>query len=281
MKCIHCHRIIDETARICPYCNWDQGVAPPPPDAPRPQIVTNYVPPEQYDVKKKLGILGVGVMLLIVSFLVGMIINRSDAPKHAPETLAEQAAEHNVVTAPRRADTPLIPMNERGGYEQPITSAPATTATDGTAAEYSRTDATAASAAEYEQMAKRAKAEKGRMASLVDPRQLTGPAYRPAANTAAANPDASTTTQRRRYSARTRPIPQYQPLPHIYATGTARLTLIVGADGRVTDIDVERALRRDTAKLVESVQAWRFKPATENGEPVAAPYSVEISFKRE
>ena len=35
------------------------------------------------------------------------------------------------------------------------------------------------------------------------------------------------------------------------------------------------------AALLGAIQSWRFKPATENGEPVAAPYSVEISFDRE
>ena len=33
-----------------------------------------------------------------------------------------------------------------------------------------------------------------------------------------------------------------------------------------------------TGKLIAVVQSWRFKPATVNGEPVAAPYSVELSF---
>lgn len=275
--CIRCERAIDSWARICPYCNWDQHVPAPPPSA-KPQYVTDYKPPEEFDLKKKAAMLGAGVLLLIVAFLVGMIINSDDAPKHAPETLEEQAAEHNAeASKPRRADTPLIPTNERGGYSVPITSAPASTATDGVSNEYSRTDATAASAAEYEQMAKRARAEKGRMTTLVDPRALTGPAYVPrprAPASGAAAPSRGTVV-------RTRPVPQYQPLPRMNARGTARLTLLVGSDGRVRQVDIERSLRGNTAELLAAVQSWRFKPATENGEPVAAPYSVEISFNRE
>jgi TonB family protein len=275
--CIRCERAIDSWARICPYCNWDQAVPAPPPSAAPQQFETNYVPPEEFDLKKKAGMLGIGVLLLVVAFLVGMVINKDDAPKHAPETLEEQAAEHNAASAPKRADTPLIPTDEPGGYGSPITSAPASTATDGATNGYARTDATAASAAEYEQMAKRARAEKERMATLVDPRSLTGPAYVPRPR-APVSPNAPAA---RRSGVRTRPVPQYQPLPRINASGTARLRLLIGSDGRVRKVDVERALRGNTAELLAAVQSWRFKPATENGEPIAAPYSVEISFNRE
>ena len=55
----------------------------------------------------------------------------------------------------------------------------------------------------------------------------------------------------------------------------------VGADGRVKDVSVDRAVTGNTAAVVSAIQRWRFKPATENGQPIAAPYSVEISFKRE
>jgi TonB family protein len=90
----------------------------------------------------------------------------------------------------------------------------------------------------------------------------------------------STPAPQRSRTYRTRPVPQYQPLPQLSARGAARLSLRVGADGRVKEVDIERPLGRDTARLIHAVQSWRFKPATENGEPVASRYSVEISFSR-
>jgi protein TonB len=167
--------------------------------------------------------------------------------------------------------------------------------------EYERTDATAVSAAEYAQIAKRAQEEKKKnAATIIDPRTLSGPAYAqgaqmpvqprrrtttaPAApGTQPANqPQYSAASPAPRRAVRTKPIPQYQPLPGIRGHGKARFTLIVGTDGRVRDVNIERALAGgNTAALISAVQKWRFKPATENGEPVAAPYSVEISFGRE
>lgn len=244
---------------------------------------------EQRFLRRRGLMIGGGVLLLVASFLVGVLINRDGAPKNAPVPLEEQAARQNP-SAPLRADTPLVPAGT-GGIEQPITSAPVTT-TDGSAlAEYQRTDATAVSALEYAQMEKRARAEQARNPSFVDPRSLTGPAYAqhaplPPRRTAARPPvhpaDAATQAPAQPVRvARTRPVPQYQPIPPMRGRGTARLSLTVGPDGNVKEINVERALEGgNTAALLAAVQRWRFKPAMENGSPVSAPYSVDISFKR-
>jgi len=298
-SCIRCGRAIDQWATLCPYCNWDQHATPPAPgEVQQPSPAASYVPPEEAGLKKKIFMIAAGAMLLVASFAVGMVINRDGAPKRAPETLEEQAAEHNAELAvgkPRRANTALVPAGA-GGIEQPITSAPAaqtSTSPNGATSEYERTDATAVSSVEYSQLAKRDKAEKERMASIVDPRSLTGPAYaqaprRPAPISRPSTPapqqqtaDASPQVEApRRMSIRTRPVATSQPLPSIRAHGTARLTLMIGADGDVQSVSVERPLAGgNTAALVAAVQRWRFKPATENGEPVAAPYSVEINFK--
>ena len=74
-------------------------------------------------------------------------------------------------------------------------------------------------------------------------------------------------------------MPLSRPLPSIRTTGSARLTLHVGPDGRVDRVNVDRGLGRYTGQLVSTVQSWRFKPATVNGEPVSAPYTVDISFE--
>ncbi|HEX6641079.1 MAG TPA: energy transducer TonB, partial [Thermoanaerobaculia bacterium] len=231
-------------------------------------------------------------------FGVGVVINKDDAPKVAPKTVEEQIAEEQQQarqsSAVRRADTPLVPVDGAGegpaGIEQPITSAPVSAEPGAASNDYQRSDATAVSATEYAELAKRAQAEKKRMAAAVDPRSLTGPAYAQApprrrtlaqsAPATASAPFGEAPRAQRAVTASTRPIPQYQPLPQISASGTARLSLTVGPDGRVKQVDIERPLQRNTAQLLSAVRSWRFKPATVNGNPVSAPYSVEITFKQ-
>ena len=293
--CIRCARAIDAWAKICPYCNWDQAATPPAQEPPKPIPVQEYRPPSEYDLKKKALFAGGGVLTLIAAFAVGMVINSDDTPKVAPKTVEEQALENQqqerLAATVRRADTPLVPMAQPGGIEEPITSAPI--ADPGAMPnDYQRSDATAVSAEQYAEMAKRAKAEKKKIAASIDPRSLTGPAYTPRPRPALPPPMTSASSEssgqtpavarapQRRGAIRTRPIPQYQPLPSLGDVGTARLSMTIGADGRVKDIDIEQPLRRNTAQLLSAVQSWRFKPATENGDPVAAPYSVEITFKQ-
>lgn len=288
--CTRCSRNIDAWAKICPFCNWDQSVAPPAVEPPKPAAVTDYRPPEEFDLKKKAMFAGGGVLALILAFGIGMVINQDGAPKSAPKTVEEQVADEQQARrtpSSMRADTPLVPLNEPGGIEQPITSAPVSATPGAAPNDYQRTDATAVSATEYAEIAKRAQAEKQRQAQAVDPRSLTGPAYQPPprrpapSQSSASQPSTSqpTTAAQRGGPVRTRPVPQHQPLPQITGAGTARLSLTIGPDGRVTNINIERPLRRNTAQLLSAVQSWRFKPATVNGHPVAAPYSVEISFK--
>lgn len=307
--CIRCQRAIDAWAGTCPFCNWSQTVPPPPPDAAPRVSAVQYKPPEEMNIRKLVGIAGGAVLSLVLAFLIGMVINRDGAPERAPEALEEQAEEHNAENLkPKRADTPLVPAGQGGIDNEPITSAPIVLPPgQGAANEYQRHDATAVSAEEYAQMAKRAQAEKKKkMAVLVDPRTLSGPAYAqgrplppPRPRTALSPPPASGGQQQQqtagaapetpqfvrpaaRRAVRTRPVPQYQPLPRLDGRGTARFTLVIGTDGRVKDVNVEQMLRGgNNAALLGAIQSWRFKPATENGEPVAAPYSVEISFERE
>lgn len=302
-RCIKCERAIDAWAGICPFCNWDQTRTPPSADAPPPIPAVQYKPPEEMNVRKLIGIGGAAILSLVLAFMVGMVINRDGAPKRAPESLEEQAEEHNTeILKPKRADTPLVPAGEGGIDNEPITSAPVAAAPGQVPNEYQRTDATAVSADEYAQMAQRAQAEKKKkMAVLVDPRSISGVAYaqgrpaparatlpapipgaRPPQQAGDASPSAPQIARSGGRTVRTRPVPQYQPIPRIAGSGKARFTLVIGTDGRVKDVNVDRMLQGgNTAALLGAIQTWRFKPATENGEPVAAPYSVEISFQRE
>lgn len=274
-RCVRCERGIDAWSRICPYCNWDQS-RPAPVQEFVPVPVAEYKPPSEKTLRQKLIYGGAGLLLLIVAFGIGMIINRDGAPKNAPESVLEN--EEQSVSTAKRADTPLVPTNERGGFEAPITSAPVNDPAQGVAAnEWDRSDATAVSSVEYAQLARRAQAEKRPASGIVDPRTITGSAYKPPPP--APRRPSATASAPSVAALRTRPVPQYQPVPRLNARGSARLDLIVGADGRVKDINVRRSISGNSAALIGAVQQWRFKPAMANGRPVAAPYSVEISFK--
>lgn len=274
-KCVRCERAIDGWAKLCPYCNWDQS-RPAPVHETIPAPVAAYKPPAETTLRQKAIYAGAGVLLLIVAFGVGMLINSDGAPKNVPESVIDSEA---AVSVPKRADTPLVPTNERGGFEAPITSAPVNDPAEGVAAnEWDRSDATAVSSVEYAQLARRAQAEKKPATALVDPRTITGSAYgNEPAPPRRSSPVAA--TGRVASSMSTRPVPQYQPVPRLAARGSARLDLMIGPDGRVKDINVRRSISGNSAALIGAVQQWRFKPATANGRPVAAPYSVEISFK--
>jgi periplasmic protein TonB len=215
------------------------------------------------------------VLLLIVAFGLGLLVHGKNPPK-APIEASEKAEA--VKPAPR-ADVMLVPVNENGGIEQPITSAPPQNPAQGVPNEYQRSDATAVSSAEYAQLAARAQAEKKQPAAMVDPRTITGPAY----DQGNSRPQISSASEEVERVARTQPVPEYQPVPPIAVTEpvTVRLRLTIGSNGRVEDIDVLQGIPGQTSRIISTVQTWRFKPATENGRPVSAPFAVDLSFRNQ
>ncbi len=61
--------------------------------------------------------------------------------------------------------------------------------------------------------------------------------------------------------------------------GVVVLMLVVGQDGRSSDIYVQRSLGMGLdEKAIEAVKHWRFRPATLNGQPVATQIAVEVEF---
>ncbi|MBV9496993.1 MAG: TonB family protein [Acidobacteria bacterium] len=285
--CIRCSRAIDAWARICPYCNQDQS---------RPIEAETlvgagapYVPPAETKLRKYVLMAVGGVAMVVLMFAIGFtILNHKNSLAKEPKP-TEDAPEVAAV-APQQQPTTgvtLVPTNEAptstDGFETPITSAPAANAAENVPTEYQRTDATAVASGEYAQMAAQAKAEKQRrMNALVDPRSLTGAAYSQGAPPAMPKPMMSSSAEPppvRRVPS-TRPVPEYQPVPRIRVSEnvTARLDLTIGADGRVKEVNLRDSIPGESAKLIAAVQSWRFKPATENGQPVAAPFSVDISF---
>ena len=282
-SCVKCGRAIDAVARICPFCNWDQDTAVPAQKAaPAVGALPEYVPPEDRAWRKPVfGAVG-GFLGIVAAFLIGVHVHGNKPPAAPPGHAAPAAAGAPATEAQRpHANVTLVPDNSATpSIEQPITSAPVAQPAQGVPGELQRTDATAVSSDEYAQMAQRAKAEKKKMAALVDPRSITGAAYQTIANELPSSPRA---VQQRApvVTQITHPIPESQPLPNIRVREytVARVQLLIGPDGRVHDVNVEQGLGPGTGELVSAVQQWRFRPATVNGSPVAAPFSVELSFK--
>jgi hypothetical protein len=300
-QCISCHRPIDPYARICPYCNWDQNdVAVPPGEQAAAEM---YVPPQERSWRKYALMLGGGIVLLIGSFALGSKIQGHKPVKGLEEaaSVTDTASTTAPVRPAQRANVTLVPLDgsEPPSYETPITSAPATTPAEGVPPEYQRSDATAVSSVEYAQLAALAQAEKKRQQKAeVDPRSLTGPAYAAserqaprlqpqmsssadAATATAASQQDTTMREPSRAVTRTPPVPEYQPTPEIQvkANTLVRLQLTIGADGRVHEVNVLQGIPGQTSKIISSVQQWRFKPATENGTPVSALFTVDLSFR--
>lgn len=320
-RCIRCGRAIDSVARICPFCNWDQSdLAVPGPE----QVAAEqaqYAPPVERPWRRYALMAVGGVVLLIAAFALGSKLQGSKPPVRGMDQnqTAEKTTSDKTSTAPSRpaphADVMLVPVNANDtvAVEQPITSAPVPTQTQGVPSEYQRSDATAVSSVEYAQLAARAAAEKKAQADaakVTDPRSLKGPAYAQGppqspkqppqmssspeqqqsltvtvpfggSEPSPAQPSAPAAAPPRERGATTRAVPEYQPVPDIQVAQSTivRLKLTVGADGRVKEVEVLQGIPGQMAKIISTVQTWRFKPATENGEPVPSPFTVDLSFR--
>jgi TonB family protein len=277
--CARCGRTIDGYARICPYCNWDQN-APVPANEPQQTVATDYRPPEETKLRKYvLGGVG-GFVMVIVLFFVGAHVHGRNPP---PVTNTEgAAAPSGPATSNQRSNVALVEDNGPAPPSPgaPVTSAPVSDTAQGLASQTDRTDATAASSVEYSQMAQRAAAEAARKqkgSSLVDPLTIQGNAY---GNPMPRSMASSSGVVARRV-VRTPPIPEYQGLPDLGIRGnaTARLQLTIGPNGRVTEVNVIQPLPGATPQLLAAVQAWRFRPATENGTPVTGTFITALSFR--
>ncbi len=298
-QCIRCGREIDGYARICPYCNWDQTEAVPA-AVPAENATPVYVPPPDHRVRNRILLAAGGVVLLIAAFGIGSLVHgRNPPPLPADKEAAAAAAARSGKPSPR-ANVTLVPVDESTpDIEAPITSAPLPNPAQGVPTEYQRTDATAASSAEYAQMAQRARAEKKKPEGLVDPRTITTPAVSQQQNPAqtsassARSPSESGNASQTRSDRQmnfpsppsqivisTRPVATYQPLPDVTVSqpASARLRLVIGKDGYVKEVNVLQGIPGETGKLIAAVQRWRFKPATENGVAVEAPFTVDVSF---
>jgi hypothetical protein len=281
--CIRCERPIDANARSCVYCNWDQGLPKPAQTTTAPATPT-YVPPR--DTRLRNRILGViaFVALVVIAFVVGSFMHRSDpSPAKAAQTPANQATSTAQAEGGPRADVTLVPIDGSMQTEAPITSAPAQAPSAGNVeVNGDRTDATALPSGEYSAAAQRANAERSVRTNngMIDPRTIPGGVERAVPVNRNPRPERN---QVIRVSAppHTEPIPLYQPVPPLRVTQptSARLFLTVGTDGRVHDIDIAQSIPGEMPRLIASVQNWRFRPATQNGQPVTSTFSVAINVR--
>jgi TonB family protein len=83
------------------------------------------------------------------------------------------------------------------------------------------------------------------------------------------------------------PIPIYQPSPTFSEeakkakfSGTVTVSLIVDKNGMPQNVHVTKGVGMGLdEKAVEAVKQYQFKPATENGKPVAVFENIEVNFK--
>lgn len=265
-SCINCGRSIDEFARVCPYCNWWQS-QPVPAAKPAPVVE----PRAGLDPRTRTGILGALTFgfLMMVAFTVGALIHGTrpaNAAQPAASQPAEPASAHAIVT--------LVPVTEGAppaATESPITTIPPqdTTKTLGPS------DATALPSQQYAAAAEQLRQQQAQQAtgSVIDPRNITGaPAYEAPVSRPARRAVSDVDTQ---------PVAVYQPIPNLRVDQpeTAQLSLVVGTDGRVHDIDIRRGAPDVTAQLIGEVQQWRFRPAMQNGQPVSSRFTVNVTFQ--
>lgn len=284
--CVRCERPIDANARSCVYCNWDQGLARPVVTAAPQPAAPAYVPPPDNRIRNRiLGAIAF-VALVIIAFVVGSLVHGSDPSQaKASQTPAHPAPAAQAEGGPR-ANVTLVPVDGDGSMqsEPPITSAPAQAPSAGNVeVNGDRTDATALPSGEYSAAAQRAKAERNVRASngMVDPRTISGGVAPAAAPVNYAPRPAPPRVIHVAAAPHTQPIPLYQPVPplHVDRPTSARLFLTVGTDGRVRDIDIAQSIPGEMPRLIASVQNWRFKPATQNGQPVTSTFSVDINVR--
>jgi hypothetical protein len=274
-QCVNCNRGIDLGAKTCLYCNWWQGDKPP--AKPEPAATTAPQPRHRWN-NKVLGIVAFAA-LLIIAFVIGSLIHgfepsevkAAQQPK-TPEAVATEAP------APPTANIPLVPDNSAaptGPLQQqpPATTQPMTSTVTGAMG----SDATAMTSQQYG--ATQAVPPPQQPVQTMDPRAITGTVYgqtpqEPHIPRPRRTAPPATTSARM-----TQPVPEYQPVPPLHGHGHARMTLTVGTDGRVRDVDIVQPLAGEMGRLIGAVQSWRFKPATQNGVPVTSRFTVDINVE--
>ncbi len=85
----------------------------------------------------------------------------------------------------------------------------------------------------------------------------------------------------------TAPVPIYKPEPPYTKEarvakreGTLALWIVVGVDGAVNDVRIQRSLDPGLDQnAVNTIKTWKFNPAMKDGKPVACKVMVEVGFR--
>ena len=294
--CVKCGRSIDSLARICVYCNWEQELEPP--TAAETAAAPVYIPPKEHRGRNRILAVLAFVALIVGAFFVGSMLHGFEPRDVKTEAAQQTATSATVAGKPaqsHRSDVTLVPV-EGGGGAQPVdyhvamTSVPvAATATNATSTA-EPTDATALPSQQYAAAAARAQAAT-QSSHPVDPRSIRGDLVQrsaPLTGNDGVRPkgvqrvqrDPSMTVPQAATRPHTEPVAIYQPVPRIRVDrdSTARLYLTVGDDGNVRDIEVVQSVPGEMPKLIAAVQNWRFRPAMQDGQPVTASFTVNITF---
>jgi hypothetical protein len=217
---------------------------------------------------------------LVIVFMIGSLVRAS-----SENSKAAQAALQTTPDSEPRSTVTLVPVEGGDSVqpESPVTTAPIQSPSAGNVeVNGERTDATALPSDAYSAAARRAKAERDLRtnAGPIDPRTIAGniEPRRPRIPRATQQVLAGQVAQEAA-PPHTKPIPLYQPVPpmSVDRSVSARLVLTIGSDGRVHDINVGQSIPGEMPRLIASVQNWRYKPATLNGEPVTSTLTVDIN----
>jgi hypothetical protein len=272
-SCIKCGRSIDEFARVCPYCNWWQSQPVP---AHQPAAVLPA--PASLDPRTQKSLLGVLTFgfLMMVAFTVGSLFHGA-TPAKAAQQQAQPAASAPATPSTPRVSVTLIPVNEGAPLTAPDAPVTSVSPQDATSTTGGGTDATALPSEQYNAAAaKMQQASQQPTGTMIDPRSITGSPYEaPAPRPARPRQPRATAT------VETQPVPLFQPVPHVRTDRdvTVQLSLVVGTDGRVHDIDIQRGAPGVMGPLIGDVQQWRFRPATQDGQPVSSRFTVAVTFR--
>src|SRR5690349_18902263 len=111
-SCIRCQRAIDEYAKICPFCNWDQTM--PPPSA-EEATAPAYIPPRENSWRGRILGAVAFVALIIIAFVVGTFIHGFEPSEVKAAQQKPEATSTAPVKPPLRSNVTLVPVTGDGG----------------------------------------------------------------------------------------------------------------------------------------------------------------------